>query len=106
MGELHGDIISRPRRHHPPGLRDPGRADGEWAESHRDMGMDILAACRKATYAETGKDNTNEAGLTIDAIPGGRETDREVVISSTISRDAGERCDRCSSHLEWPLPAS
>jgi hypothetical protein len=46
----------------------------EWAESHRHMGLDILAACRKAAHADPGKDNTNEAGLTIDAIPACRET--------------------------------
>ena len=40
----------------------------EWAESHRYMGLEILAACRKT--AEPGEDNQNadETAVTIDAI--------------------------------------
>jgi len=41
----------------------------EWTESRRYMGLEILAACRKATQPDMGQDNTSEAGLTIEAIP-------------------------------------
>jgi len=41
----------------------------EWAESGRYMGLEILAACRKAAQPGTGQNNTSEAGLTIRAIP-------------------------------------
>ncbi len=41
----------------------------EWTESRRYMGLEILAACRKAAQAVMGQDNTNEAGLTVEAIP-------------------------------------
>jgi len=44
----------------------------EWTESRRYMGLDILAACRKAGHEETIteiQDNTTGAGLTIEAIP-------------------------------------
>jgi transposase-like protein len=41
----------------------------EWTESRRYMGLEILAACRKATPADMGQDITSEAGLTIGAIP-------------------------------------
>ncbi len=44
----------------------------EWTESRRYMGLDILAACRKAGRDETiteVQDNTTETGLTIEAIP-------------------------------------
>jgi len=42
----------------------------EWTESRRYIGLEILAACRKA--AVPGKENreTNEAGVTIEAISG------------------------------------
>ena len=41
----------------------------EWTESRRYMGLEILAACRKAVQPGMGKNGTSEAGLTIDAIP-------------------------------------
>jgi transposase-like protein len=41
----------------------------EWTESRRYMGLEILAACRKAAQPDMGKDITSEAGLTIEAIP-------------------------------------
>jgi putative transposase len=41
----------------------------EWTESRRYMGLEILAACRKAAEADMGQDITSEAGLTIEAIP-------------------------------------
>jgi putative transposase len=43
--------------------------DDEWTESRRYMGPEILAACRKAGQPDMGKNNTSEAGLTIEAIP-------------------------------------
>src|SRR5208282_4928232 len=41
----------------------------EWTESRRYMGLEILAACRKAARPDTGQNITSEAGLTIGAIP-------------------------------------
>jgi putative transposase len=41
----------------------------EWTESRRYMGLEILAACRKAAEADMGQNTTNEAELTIEAIP-------------------------------------
>src|SRR5277367_4537709 len=41
----------------------------EWTESRRYMGLDILAACRKAGQPGMGKNGTSEAGLTVEAIP-------------------------------------
>ena len=41
----------------------------EWTESRRYMGLEILAACRKAVQPAMGQDITSEAGLTIEAIP-------------------------------------
>jgi transposase-like protein len=41
----------------------------EWTESRRDMGLEILAACRKAAQPDMGQDNASEAGLTVGAIP-------------------------------------
>jgi hypothetical protein len=41
----------------------------EWTESRRYMGLEILAACRKAMQADTGKNGTSETGLTVEAIP-------------------------------------
>jgi len=41
----------------------------EWTESPRYMGLEILAACRKAAQPAMGQDITSEAGLTIEAIP-------------------------------------
>lgn len=43
--------------------------DDEWTESRRYMGLEILAACRKATQPDMGQNATSEAGLTIEAIP-------------------------------------
>ena len=40
----------------------------EWTESRRYMGLEILAACRKAAEPGKEKDNTNGAGVTIEAI--------------------------------------
>ncbi len=40
----------------------------EWTESRRYMGPEILAACRKAAFG-MGQEETNEAELTIEAIP-------------------------------------
>jgi putative transposase len=41
----------------------------EWTESRRYMGLEILAACRKAARPDMGKNSTSEAGLTVGAIP-------------------------------------
>ena len=41
----------------------------EWTESRRYMGLEILAACRKAARPDMGKNGTSEAGLTVEAIP-------------------------------------
>ena len=41
----------------------------EWTESRRYMGLEILAACRKAAQADMGKEKPSEAGLTVEAIP-------------------------------------
>ena len=41
----------------------------EWTESRRYMGLEILAACRKAAQPDMGQNITSEAGLTIEAIP-------------------------------------
>ena len=41
----------------------------EWTESRRYMGLEILAACRKASEPDMGQDIASEAGLTIEAIP-------------------------------------
>ena len=43
--------------------------DDEWTESRRYMGLEILAACRKAAQQESAGSVTGEAGLTIEAIP-------------------------------------
>jgi putative transposase len=41
----------------------------EWTESRRYMGLEILAACRKAAETDMGQNRTSETGLTIEAIP-------------------------------------
>jgi hypothetical protein len=41
----------------------------EWTESRRYMGLEILAACRKAAQPDMEQGNTSEAGLTVEAIP-------------------------------------
>jgi putative transposase len=41
----------------------------EWTESRRYMGLEILAACRKAAGTDMGQDITSESGLTVGAIP-------------------------------------
>ena len=71
----------------------------EWTESRRYMGLEILAACRKAAQPDMGNNNTTEAGLTIEAIPAYMETDREVVISYTTPPDAAPVGPR------WPAGA-
>ena len=43
--------------------------DDEWTESRRYMGLEILAACRKATQPGMGQNSSSEAGLTVEAIP-------------------------------------
>ena len=43
--------------------------DDEWTESRRYMGLEILAACRKAAQPDMGKNGTSEAELTVEAIP-------------------------------------
>ena len=43
--------------------------DDVWTESRRYMRLEILAACRKAAQPDMGQNTTNEAGLTIEAIP-------------------------------------
>ena len=43
--------------------------NGEWTESRRYMGLEILAACRKAVHPDMGKNGTSEAGLTVEVIP-------------------------------------
>ena len=40
----------------------------EWAESRRYMGLEILAACRKAAQPAMGKNNSSGTGLTVEAI--------------------------------------
>jgi transposase-like protein len=40
----------------------------EWTESRRYMGLEILAACRKAAQPGMGQNITTEAGLTVEAI--------------------------------------
>ena len=40
----------------------------EWTESRRYMGLEILAACRKALQPGVGKNGTSEAELTAEAI--------------------------------------
>ena len=40
----------------------------EWTESRRYMGTEILAIFRKAAQPQMGKEETNDAGLTIEAI--------------------------------------
>jgi putative transposase len=42
--------------------------DDEWTESRRYMGLEILAACRKAAQPGMGQDKISEAGLTVEAI--------------------------------------
>jgi len=42
-----------------PRHRVTGGRNDEWTESRRYMGLDILAACRKAAQADMGKDKTN-----------------------------------------------
>ena len=37
----------------------------EWTESRRYMGLEILAACRKAVQPDLGKNDISETGLTI-----------------------------------------
>ena len=41
----------------------------EWTDSRCYMGLEILAACRKAAQPDMGQNITSEAGLTIEAIP-------------------------------------
>src|ERR1700722_16523055 len=41
----------------------------EWTESRRYMGLEILAACRKAADTDMGQNTTSESGLTVGAIP-------------------------------------
>ena len=41
----------------------------EWTECRRYMGLEILAACRKAAQSDMGKNGASEAGLTVEAIP-------------------------------------
>ena len=41
----------------------------EWTESRRYMGVEILAARRKAAETDMGQNIASEAGLTIEAIP-------------------------------------
>jgi hypothetical protein len=40
----------------------------EWTESRRYMGLEILAACRKAAQPDMGQNATSGAGLTAEAI--------------------------------------
>jgi putative transposase len=40
-----------------------------WTESRRYMGLEILAACRKAADTEMGQNVTSESGLTVEVIP-------------------------------------
>ena len=41
----------------------------EWTESRRYMGLEILAACRKAAQHDMGQNITREAELTAGTIP-------------------------------------
>jgi hypothetical protein len=41
----------------------------EWTESRGNMGLEILAACRKAAQQDAGQNVTSGAGLTIEANP-------------------------------------
>ena len=43
--------------------------DDEWTESRRYMGLEILAACRKAAQHDMGQNITSEAELTAGTIP-------------------------------------
>ena len=43
--------------------------DDEWTESRQYMGLEILAACRKAAQLDMRQNDTSEAGLTIETIP-------------------------------------
>jgi putative transposase len=47
----------------------PAEQNDEWTESRRYMGLEILAACRKAARPDMGQDITSEAGLTVEAVP-------------------------------------
>ena len=42
----------------------------EWTESRRYIGLEILAACRKAAQPDMGQNGTSEAGLTVGVIGG------------------------------------
>jgi hypothetical protein len=37
--------------------------NGEWTESRRYMGLEILAVCQKAAQPDMGKNSTSETGL-------------------------------------------
>jgi transposase-like protein len=41
----------------------------EWTESRRYIGLEILAACRKAVQPDMGQDVISDARLTAEAIP-------------------------------------
>jgi putative transposase len=41
----------------------------EWTESRRYMGLEILAACRKAADTDMRQNITNDSGLTAGTIP-------------------------------------
>jgi putative transposase len=41
----------------------------EWTESRRYMGLEILAACRKAARPDMGQNDASGARFTIEAIP-------------------------------------
>ena len=40
----------------------------EWTEARRYMGLEILAACRKAAQPDMGQHKTSGNGVTIEAI--------------------------------------
>jgi hypothetical protein len=41
----------------------------EWTESCRYMGLEILAACRKAADTDMGQNATSESRLTVGVVP-------------------------------------
>jgi putative transposase len=52
-----------------PKLRYGSSRTTKWTESRRYMGLEILAACRKAARPGMGQNLPSEAGLTVETIP-------------------------------------
>ena len=73
-GKSHRFPCSSPPSDTKTGEKSPKRTplaeqNDEWTESRRYMGLEILAACRKAAQPDVGQNDISEAGLTIEAIP-------------------------------------